>query len=71
MSELIDLTHLSAAAPIVVRPRQACDMLSVGLTRLYELMNNGELKSFKDGKSRKITVASIRAYVDRRLRAAQ
>jgi excisionase family DNA binding protein len=52
---------------LLVRPRQACSMLSVGLTRCYELMNSGELQSFKDGKSRKITVKSIEAYVERRL----
>jgi hypothetical protein len=55
------------APPLVVRPGQACAMLSIGLTRCYELMNAGELESFKDGKSRKITVASITAYIDRRL----
>jgi excisionase family DNA binding protein len=57
------------ALPLVVPPRQACALLSIGLTRCYELLGAGELESFKDGKSRKITVSSIRAYVDRRLRA--
>lgn len=57
-------------APLVVPPRQACTMLSIGLTRCYELMNAGELQSFKDGKSRKVTVSSITAYIDRRLGAA-
>jgi hypothetical protein len=42
-------------------------MLNIGLTRCYELINSGELESFKDGKSRKITVSSIKAFVDRRL----
>jgi hypothetical protein len=36
---------------------------------LYELLGGGELESFTLGKSRKMTVASIRAYIDRRLRA--
>jgi excisionase family DNA binding protein len=54
-----------------VRPAQACAMLSIGLTRCYELMNAGELESFKDGKSRKITVVSIKAYIERHLSAAQ
>jgi len=64
-------TQTETSPHLVVPPRRACEMLSIGLTRCYELMNAGELKSFKDGKSRKITVASIRAYVDCRLRAAQ
>lgn len=53
--------------PVVVVPSQACVLLSIGMTRCYELMNCGALESFKDGKSRKITVRSIEAYVQSRL----
>jgi hypothetical protein len=53
--------------PLLVKPRIACLLLSCGITRLYELLNAGELSSFLDGKSRKITTASIEAYVARRL----
>ena len=35
----------------------------------YELLGGGELESFTLGKSLKMTVASIRAYIDRRLGA--
>jgi excisionase family DNA binding protein len=42
-------------------------MLDCGTTRLYELIANGELESYRDGKSRKITVASIKARVARML----
>jgi excisionase family DNA binding protein len=52
---------------LLVRPKQACSMLSVGLTRLYELLNSGTLESFKDGKARKITVRSIEEYVDKQV----
>jgi hypothetical protein len=57
--------------PLAVKPRRACQMLDCGITRLYELMNSGALVSFKDGGSRKITTASIRAYIDRHLEASQ
>jgi hypothetical protein len=50
---------------LVVKPRTAWKMLSCSNTRGYELLNSGELVSFKDGKSRKITVASIRDYITR------
>jgi len=60
-----------STAPLVVPPAQACAMLSIGLTRCYELINAGELESFKDGKSRKITVNSIEAYIERHLGAAR
>jgi hypothetical protein len=55
---------------LVVKPKDACRMLACGNTRLYELLASGELESFLDGCSRKITVESIRRYVARRLIAS-
>jgi hypothetical protein len=60
-----------AAEPLVVRPRTAWWMLGCGNTHGYALLAAGELESFLDGSARKITVASIRAYVDRKLAAAE
>jgi hypothetical protein len=57
----------SELGPIVVRPKCARRMLNCGQTRLYELIAAGELDSFLDGRSRKITVESIYRYVHRRL----
>jgi hypothetical protein len=54
---------------LVVKPKTAWRMLSVSNTRGYELLANGELESFLDGRSRKITVESIHRYVARRLAA--
>ena len=69
--EVQSFTQIISAPPLVVRPAQACAMLNIGLTRCYELMNAGKLQSFKDGKSRKITVASIQAYIDQHLGAGR
>lgn len=52
---------------LVVSPRRAAQMLDCGRTRLYELIANRELTSFLDGRSRKITVASIHEYVQCRV----
>src|SRR5579885_3087608 len=41
--------------PLAVPPREACRLLSVGLTRLYELLHEGQLESFRYGRSRRIT----------------
>ena len=54
--------------PLIVSPTQACKMLSIGMTQCYALINSGELENFKDGKSRKITVRSIEAYVEKQLK---
>jgi hypothetical protein len=55
--------------PLAVKPRTAWQMLQCSNTRGYELLNAGELESFRDGGSRKITVASIKSYIERRLAA--
>jgi Helix-turn-helix domain len=56
--------------PLVVSPRRAQLMLDIAVARLYELINSNELESYKCGKSRKITVASIKRYIERRIAAA-
>ena len=74
MSERKDAPRIiangAAAVALAVKPRVAGDMLDVGVTRLYELIEAGELTSYKDGRSRKITTDSIRAYVSRKVGAS-
>jgi excisionase family DNA binding protein len=41
--------------------------LMVSRATLYGLINAGELESYTEGRSRRITVESINAYVRRRL----
>jgi hypothetical protein len=57
----------SDLGPLVVKPKIARRMLNCGQTRLYELIGAGELDSFLDGRSRKITVESIHRYIQRHL----
>jgi hypothetical protein len=56
---------------LLISPRRACHLLDCGITRLYQLLNTGELESFLDGRSRKIIVESIRRYIDKRLSTAK
>ena len=60
-------TGLGDDQPLVVRPKQARRLLSVGEEKLYQLINAGELESFREGVARKITVRSIHAYIERQL----
>jgi hypothetical protein len=60
-------TSPSEFTPLVVKPKVAWKMLSCSNTRGYELLAAGELDSFLDGRSRKITVESIRRYIAQRL----
>jgi hypothetical protein len=57
--------------PLVVSPSKAMAMLDCGRTRLYQLLNAKELESYRDGKSRKITVASIQARIYRLLQQSE
>jgi|SRR5215475_7155202 len=55
--------------PLVVSPKVARTMLNCSNTRIYELINAGEVESFLIGRSRKITIESIRQYVAMNLKA--
>ena len=66
MSESLAITLES---PIVASPNQAMKALLVSRSTLYALINAGELESYTEGRSRRITVKSIAAYVNRRLAA--
>ena len=62
---------IAPVEPIVVRPKQACALLGCGLTYLFDLLNKGELESYRDGRSRLITLASIKARIARKLAEAR
>jgi len=53
--------------PQVVRPKDGFNAIGVGITKGYELIGKGELEAIKIGRSTRITVASIKAFVERRL----
>jgi hypothetical protein len=55
---------------LIVKPRVACEMLSCSHKRLYQLLSDGQLESFTNGRSRLITVASIRLLIARGLAAS-
>lgn len=56
--------------PLAVPPKRAAAMLGYGLTKIYELLHSGELQSFKHEGARRITVASIRAHIERNVQSA-
>jgi hypothetical protein len=55
--------------PLAVSVKKGCALIDNGPTRLYELINSGEIESYRDGKSRKVVVASLEAYVARQIAA--
>jgi excisionase family DNA binding protein len=58
---------LDRARPIVASVNETMATLKIGREKIYQLLNSGELKSYREGGSRKILWRSIEDYVERRL----
>lgn len=50
---------------LLLSPEEAAEVLGVGRSRVYDLMRKRELLSVRIGKSRRVPVAALRAYVER------
>jgi hypothetical protein len=61
----------SVRAPLLVTTKEAKRLLSISHTALYGLIGRGEVESCLVGRSRKITVESIYAFIGRRLAEAR
>ena len=48
---------------LLVTPVEAAEALGIGRTRIYELMASGVLLSVKIGRSRRIPVSALTAFV--------
>jgi excisionase family DNA binding protein len=64
-------TNATPAAPLLLRPKQAVEMLQVSTGHIYNLMATGAVPSIKLGDSRRIPVASVEALIARLLAEAQ
>jgi len=56
---------------LVVGTAEAGRLGGWGKTKIFELIAAGELDSYLDGRVRRITLASIEARIQRKLREAQ
>ena len=50
---------------LLLSPEEAAEALGVGRSRVYDLMRTRQLLSVRIGKSRRVPVAEIHAYVER------
>jgi hypothetical protein len=57
--------------PLAVKTRDAWTMLGCSNAHGYVLVKKGEIDSYLEGRIRKVTVASIQAYIERKLAAAK
>lgn len=56
---------------LAVGVEEAADMLGIGRSSVFALMNAGDLKSLKVGKRRLIAVAELRAFLERQARRVE
>jgi excisionase family DNA binding protein len=53
--------------PLLLTVRQAGQLLGIGRSTVYELMETGEIRSVKRGASRRIPLKAVHEYIDRLL----
>lgn len=51
--------------PVLISVEEAARRLSIGRTAAYLLVLKGELQSVKIGRTRRVVVASLEAYIQR------
>ncbi|ABW15648.1 DNA binding domain, excisionase family [Parafrankia sp. EAN1pec] len=50
---------------LLLTPAEAAELLGVGRTTIYELMNSGDIPSVRIGRARRIPSVDLVAFVDR------
>ena len=60
----------SKSEPLVHSPEGAAERLGISIRAVYSLIATGELRSYKDGKRRKIPDAELQRRVERKLAEA-
>ena len=63
--------HTTTIEPISVGTKTAWHLMAVSNAHGYKLIEQGEIDSYREGRVRKVTVASIKAYIARKLVAAK
>jgi excisionase family DNA binding protein len=54
----------------LLTPEEVADLLKVGRTKVYELMDRGELPSLKIDRCRRLTRSDVDAFIARKLEEA-
>jgi excisionase family DNA binding protein len=55
-------TNNSALEPLCVSPREGARLLSIGVTRFYELLNDGTIESRLVGGRRLVSYQSLKQF---------
>jgi len=61
----VPATNPSRNEPLLYTIFEAATALRISRTKLYELLDSGEIESVHIGRSRKIPTDTLRSYIDR------
>jgi excisionase family DNA binding protein len=50
---------------LLLKPEAAAQSLNIGRSKIYQLMEAGEIESVKIGRSRRISVKALEAFTER------
>lgn len=64
-----DRQHTADPTPLAVNVERAAQLVGVNRTTVHRLVVSGELTSFTIGRARRIRVADIEAWMERRVQA--
>lgn len=54
---------MSSHEPLLMTVESAAEMLSIGRTRMFDLINKGEVSSVIIGRSRRVPLVALQQYV--------
>ncbi len=61
------MSTLGGQTPVLITPREAAAALSIGETKVYELLATGALQSITIGSARRIPIAALESFVEREM----
>jgi excisionase family DNA binding protein len=61
--------QIGQLSPLAVRVKQACELIGIGRSKLYELIAAGEIETIKVGSATLIPINSLARFVESRRNA--
>jgi len=58
--------HVAQISPISVRVKQACEIIGIGRSKLYQLIASGEIETIKIGCATLIPISSLHQFIEAR-----
>jgi len=62
---LISQRRKMSISDLLLKPEAAAQALNIGRSKIYQLMEAGEIESVKIGRSRRISVKALEAFTEK------